>query len=116
MGPKPSTWTPLVVVLTCVSIVLLGSSFLFVYLGNCPRTSGPKSLIFFGTISSLPIDEYRKTAYSQSQEDYLQDLLIQSHVVACIVAKKFWALQWAYRMLFLALPPWAASIYLFKAA
>ncbi len=116
MGPKPSTWTPLVVVLTCVSIVLLGSSFLFVYLGNFPRTSGPKSLIFFGTISSLPIDEYRKTAYSQSQEDYLQDLLIQSHVVACIVAKKFWALQWAYRMLFLALPPWAASIYLFKAA
>src|SRR5260370_40313768 len=95
MGPKPSTWTPLVVVLTWVSIVLLGSSFLFVYLGNFPRTSGPKSLIFFGTISTLPIHAHRKTSYSQAQADYLQDLLIESHVISCIIASRVLAFQWA---------------------
>lgn len=116
MGPKPSAWTPLVVVLMSPCVVLLGSSFLFVYLGNYPKTGGPKSLIFFETIAGLPIDEYKTAALSQSREDYLQDLLTQSHVVASIVARKFWALKWAYRMLFLALPPWAACIYLFKAA
>jgi len=115
MGPKPSTWTPVVVILTCLSILLLGASFVFVHLGNYPKTKGPQSLIFFGTIASRSFDEYRKAAYLRSQEEYLQDLLMQSHVVACIVAKKFWALQWAYRMLFLALLPWAVCIYLFKA-
>src|SRR5437667_7577979 len=59
MGSKPSTWTPIVVVLTSVSIVLLGSSFVFIHLGNYPRTRGPRSLIFFGKIAVLPLDEYR---------------------------------------------------------
>jgi hypothetical protein len=115
-APKPGAFSPLLLVFTSASIVPLVASFLFVHLGNYPRMRGPKSLAFFGTIAQLRFDEYKNAVLSRTPQTHLEDFLAQSHTVACIVARKFSALQWAYRMLFIALMPWAVCIFLYKAS
>ena len=82
-----------------------------------PRTPSPNpSLLFFGTISKLALEDYQRRFLSMSDAAYLDDLLKQSHTVAGLLKKKFQALQMALWLLALAILPWAVTIYLSKSS
>src|SRR5713226_3517779 len=89
VAPRPHAWTTLMVVFAVTSITLLALSLLFLHLGNYPKTRGPQSLLFFGALAALSFEQYRVARAALSQKDYLEDLLLQSHVVARIVSRKF---------------------------
>ena len=67
-----------------------------------PRTSGPsRSLIFFGGIESLELEEYERLVKSRTADEYMTDLVEQCHINAKIAAKKY---QWVKRsMVFISL-------------
>lgn len=99
---------------TLLAFGLLGAVLVFLYVGNFPRTDGSSSLIFFGSIAKEKRDRYMARIREQTPEGYLEDLTNQCHVVSTIVDRKFRSLQWAYRMLFLSIAPWAESVAYFN--
>ena len=57
-----------------------------------PRTGGPsESLIFFGGIGSLKLEEYKSSVKSRTGDDYMTDLIEQCHINAKIAVEKY---QW----------------------
>ena len=113
--PRPDLWTwPMIVVAAC-SALLLAVCFGFAAYGIYPQTKGPsQSLIYFASIARKSFKEYKRDFSKQTSEEYLDDLLEQCHQNAKITDSKFSRLKWAYRMIFIALAPWVATIYLFK--
>ena len=62
-----------------------------------PRTGGPSaSLIYFGGIGSLELEEYKRRVKSRTTDEYLDDLVEQCHINAKIAAKKY---QWVRKSL-----------------
>lgn len=112
--PDKVALSSITLVLGFLAIVLLAFSLFFIHLGNYPRTTGPSSLLFFGTVATMEFETYKEKSEILSSEGYYEDLLRQCYVLARIISRKFWALQWAYRTLFLALPPWSICVILFK--
>lgn len=106
-------WNATSIVGTVISLGLLVSSVLFLGAATFPRTSGPNgSLIYFGGISSNPIETYRDSVKSLSRTQYTDDLINQTHRNAQIADAKHGAVKKSIALLYLAVLPWALSIYM----
>jgi hypothetical protein len=68
-----------------VSVVL----FFLAIFGRIKNTSGEKSAFFFGTVSTMTLDDYRTKAVSMTDQDIVQDILEQIHTNSKICTKKF---------------------------
>lgn len=114
-APAFNLWTPLMKGCVILSLILLLVSFLFVYLSNYPRLKGPNnSLFYFGSICRKCFEQYSLEFSGLSTDQCLEDILQQCHRNSEILNKKFANLRWAYRLLLLAVFPWAFTIYLFR--
>jgi hypothetical protein len=96
---------------TILLLIALG----LLYLSQYPRTeSQNSSLIYFGTVSKLKLGEFKQRTVNRTKEDYLDDLLSQVHINACIINTKYCYLKSALVLLAIAIIPWLASIFLSK--
>ncbi len=95
-----------------LAIVLLLSSIECPALATFPRTAGKtRSLIFFGYIDSLSLDEYRKLVMSQTESGYRDDLIEQCHRKAQIASSKYAWFRRSMICIFLAAVPWAFALF-----
>lgn len=114
-APAANQWNPLMTVFTVLSIGLLSTSLLFVYLGNYPRLKGPNnSLFYFGSICKQEVNKYVKDFSKRTPAEHLRDLLEQCHRNSEILNQKFSYLGKAYKVLFIGVIFWAITIYLFR--
>jgi len=114
-APQMSRWVQATQIFAGIAFAILAASFILVYTSTYPRTkTRAKSLLFFGTVSELELDDFRHASIRRTEREYLDDLLEQCHKNSEIVASKFKSLTWAYRFLLLSLPFWAITLYLFK--
>jgi hypothetical protein len=74
------------------------------------------SICFFGTISRMELDEYRRRFTGLDDEGYLEDLLSQCHVNAAILTTKFACLKRSLIALLATALPWAVAIGLGRSA
>lgn len=94
---------------------LLFTSLILVYQSQYPKTkSVNSSLIYFGTIAALKADEFKKRFKATTEEEYLDDLLSQTHINAEIISKKFTCLKRALVLILISVIPWLYTIYLSK--
>jgi hypothetical protein len=96
------------------TIVLLGVSLWHLYKEGFPSLKGGSgSLIYFREIAARTeakfIDEFTK----QSEPDHVKDLLGQAWRNSEILREKFDHLKWSFVFLALAIPVWAASLFIF---
>ena len=92
---------------------LLATSLILIYCSQYPKTeSQNSSLIFFGTISTWKVDEFKKRFKEVSDEDYLDDVLCQIHINAVILGKKFRYLKSSLLVMAVAIIPWLLALYL----
>ena len=108
-------WTSVMIVSTILSLLALGLTFLFIYLGMFPQTRGQaSSLLYFGSISKKAVCEYQQAFLNQSAEEHLNDILEQSHRNSEILNQKFKFLKLAYCTLLNSLVPWTITLYFFR--
>jgi len=113
--PPFQVWTSIIILLVIGTILALGASFVFIYMGSYPRTSGPeKSLWYFGSISKMKYSEYEKTYLTRTKNEHLIDVLKQCHRNSEILSLKFCYLKWAYIALLISMFTWVITIFLFK--
>lgn len=73
-----------------LAFLFLFGSLLFVYFSQFPKTkSVNSSLIYFGTIANLKVDDFNKKVRATTEDEYLDDLLSQTHRNAEILRWKF---------------------------
>ena len=113
---NPLTWPAAGIIAGGAAVAMLALSLLFLHRGNYPAMAGPPSLIFFGSVATLTLAEYRERLTDMGDTDYADDLIRQTHRVSQILQDKFRLLKWAYMLLFGSVPFWAASIYLLRFA
>ena len=108
----PTEWSWSLGAAALLAIMLLLSSIVCSALATFPRTAGKgRSLIFFGSIDSLPLDEYRKLAMSQTESGYRDDLIEQCHRNAQIASTKYAWIRRSMICIFLAAVPWAFALF-----
>ena len=108
----PADWSWLSAAAASPAIVLLLSSIVCSALATFPRTDGKtRSLIFFGYIDSLSLDEYRKLVMSQTESGYRDDLIEQCHRNAQIASSKHAWIRRSMICIFLAAIPWAVALF-----
>tara|TARA_R110002072_G_scaffold1084_13_gene8978 strand:- start:485 stop:991 length:507 start_codon:yes stop_codon:yes gene_type:complete len=88
--PHFSIWPCWFIFLLIATLGLKIAVIGFLFRAQFPRTEAPKpSLIFFGEIVKFDLDEFMRRAKSCDWEQYLDDLLAQTHVNGQIVSSKF---------------------------
>lgn len=98
----------LAALLLCVSLVII-------YFSQYPKTeSRNSSLIFFETIASLKLDDFKKRFKDRSDEEYLDDLLSQIHINSEILSRKFTYLKASLIIIAVSIIPWLHALYLVK--
>ena len=94
---------------------ILFMSLAFIYCCLYPKTLSPNSsLIYFGTVAKMKFDDFEKKFLSESPDDYLHDLLCQTHINAEILDKKFTFLKRALSLIVISVIPWLIAIYFSK--
>ena len=82
-----------------------------------PKTIGPSgSLIFFGTIAAMKLNQYEQEVSSMTSADYLVDVIRQCHRNAQIANYKYAWIQRSMICLLFATPLWVVSIYILSSA
>ncbi len=115
LAPPIGSWTPFVIVTTVLSVGLLATSLLLVYVGTSPQIRGvSRSILYFGSIGRRNFDEYRREFLEQTPEAYQDELLGQCHRNSQVLCHKLRFLRLAYASLFLAVLPWTVSVFLFR--
>lgn len=115
IAPPLAKWTWLFGLAFVGTSAALGGCLLALYFGLFPKTASPNSsLLYFGTIGTLKVDEFRRQLRNQSATEYLDDLAEQCHVNAVILVRKFRCLKVALALLLLAAFPWALTVFLAK--
>lgn len=98
-----------------LALGLLLTSLIFVYKSQYPKTKSINaSLIYFGTIANLKLGEFKKRFKDSTEEEYLDDLLSQTHINAQIISKKFSYLKISLILILLSVIPWLITIYFSK--
>ncbi|MBP6912416.1 MAG: hypothetical protein KBB86_00605 [Candidatus Pacebacteria bacterium] len=98
-----------------LALGLLFTSLIFVYKSQYPKTkSSNASLIYFGTIANLKVSDFKKRFKDLTDEEYLDDLLSQTHINAQILSKKFSYLKISLILILLSVIPWLITIYFSK--
>ena len=115
VATRPSEWpTPLAVMVASV-VVLLAASLFSTYWASYPRLGAPRdSLIFFGTIAAKDFAKFQQQFVATTSDSYLDDLLHQCHRNAVIADTKYRRLKGAYKLISLALVPWARAVWDFR--
>lgn len=110
--PPVTDWTStLKGTLTITALSLVGS-MVAIFLGQFPNVKAPNtSLLFFGTIATMPLQTYVEKHKSTLDTEHLDDLLSQIHVNSQILSRKFATLKWALIFLLGSSLPWALAIY-----
>lgn len=109
--PDAFDWTVLSGIAASFSVFFLALSIVFSALATFPRTTGPKgSLIYFGGIDAVELDQFKKAVSSLTDDEYMNDLSVQCHRNAQIAAKKYMWVQRSMGCLFLAAGPWAMTL------
>ena len=107
-----SHWSCIYATATISAIIFLGLSIAFSALATFPRTRGPKrSLIYFGSINLLTVEDYMESATSLTEEEYAGDLIDQCYRNANIATTKFAWVKRAMICIFGASIPWTIAIY-----
>src|SRR5438132_2680457 len=82
-----------------LAILPLGGAFLLMFLGGYPRLKAPNdSLLFFGTIAKKKANEYKEAFEKQTEQEYLDDLVVQCHRNSEILDVKFRYLKRAFQL------------------
>lgn len=114
-APPPEKWELYCYILSVVAVLPLFVSLGGIYFGQYPRTSSPNdSLIYFGTIAKLDVEEFLRRCREQSEDQHLWDLCNQTHLNSLLMSKKFTALKVALVSLLVAIVPWAVTIIHFR--
>ena len=101
--------------LLTLSVVPLVVALCYLAFSVVPRVKGPdSSLIFFGKIAALDGAGFADAIKERSVSEYEDDLVAQIHVNSVICCKKFGCVTSAMRAMFVAIPPWVASYYVFS--
>lgn len=112
IAPFDVPWPLLTITMTIVSFLFLIICIAFGSMVYFPRTEGSDgSLIFFGGISSFDLNDFSEKMKELKTDDYIFDLLHQTHRNAEIANIKY---RWVKRgmiMLYVSLIPWLVSIY-----
>ncbi|WP_159638806.1 Pycsar system effector family protein [Sphingobacterium composti Ten et al. 2007 non Yoo et al. 2007] len=110
---KMINWTICDYTVFGLTALLLFGSLLFIYRSQYPKTfSQNTSLNYFGTISEMKFDEFKRRTKQSSDEEYLEDMLCQIHINSQILKLKFKFLKISFILLGTAVIPWLISIYL----
>lgn len=110
---KVGDWTVVPAVLAAVAAVLVLISLILLSLASFPRTKGPKSsVVYFGSISQMDVDQFKESVFEMSIESYVDDLCAQCHRNAKISQRKYSWVQRASVALYLSVVPWSLSIYM----
>ena len=86
--------TACMVIKAIIVIALYGTSFLstiFMFLAIKARTdntSGKRSVMFFGTISDMELNDFKAKTLNMDEKDLTKDLLEQIHTNSTICSKK----------------------------
>lgn len=98
-----------------LALILLSLSLLFVYFSQKPIILAPnQSLLYFKTISKMGSTEFIQKFKNTTEEEYLEDLLYQTHINSQILSKKFQNLKYSLTFIAVSIIPWGISIYLSK--
>lgn len=96
-----------------LSVIFLILSLVFAFFAVYPRVNGPKdSLIFFGKVKMLSVEDFRLKMDSASESSYAEDLLRQIHVNAQIADEKYSWIRRSMSCLMFAAVPWMVVVYL----
>lgn len=103
---------------TCMSLsaavlagVLLVLGILSCAAASFPRTRSPNgSLIYFGDIGKLDLEEYKSRLGSMTKANYANDLIVQCHRNAQIASIKYSWIKRSMTFVFLSFLPWSLSI------
>lgn len=110
---KIAIWTLFEYSVFGLTALLLFGSLFFIYRSQYPKTfSQNTSLNYFGTISEMKFDEFKRRTKQSSDEEYFDDLLCQIHINSQILKLKFGFLKKSFILLGMAVIPWLISIYL----
>lgn len=95
------------------TIIFLSISLIFLTRTLFPRLSGPHgSLIFFGEIAKLDIEEFSEKISDQTDDEYSNDLINQVHRNSQIATEKYQAVKHAFISTLIATPSWLISIFI----
>lgn len=112
-GLPNSNKTDWAYVLLIITLIFLSISLTQIAVSVKPRTNGPtKSLVFFGRIKELPLDEFIKKFAAATDVELLEDWLAQIHRNAEIAARKHQLVSSAMDNCLLGFLPWAIAVYL----
>lgn len=110
---KEMYWTTFLLMATIISATLYIICLIFLLFASFPRTLElGKSIIFFGSISSLTLSEYKHEVIKYSESEYLDDLLNQCYINAKIANRKFKLIKISMLLFFLGIIPWVITIFL----
>lgn len=105
-------WTPIVAFPLVIASLGPAMCLVFCWRATFPQTkSVNKSLLFFGTVADMSLDDYRSQVRARNKTSYLEDLMYQTHRNAEIAQDKHSKLKWAMQSLFIGILPWLLSIY-----
>lgn len=111
-GAKIESCSTIIIWSFGLSTAFLFISLFFIYKSQYPKIQSQNtSLIYFGTISEMRCDEFKRKFLTYTDDDYLDDLLCQIHINAQILKSKFSNLKISLILLGIAIIPWLASIY-----
>jgi|GEM_PF-566360 len=111
LAPAPSKWTVLGGIACAFAAFFLLLCIVCAALASFPRITGPKgSLIYFGGITTLDLNQYESAVKSMTPETYLADLIGQCHRNAQIAERKYAWLHRSMICLFIAALPWVISL------
>ncbi|MEO7047932.1 MAG: Pycsar system effector family protein [Ferruginibacter sp.] len=109
------SWEWYIYIFFGLSLALLFACLVLIYMSQFPKTTSVNtSLIFFGTVASMKFDEFKKRFIASTEDDYLDDLLSQTHKNAEILCKKFKYLKATLVLILISVIPWLLTIYYSK--
>jgi hypothetical protein len=109
---RTGTASPWVIALVALSASGLLIGLLFLSLSSVPRTSRTNaSIVFFGSIASMGGDAYGEAVRTITEQEYLDDLIRQTHRTAEIATQKYRWIQRAQLAWYLSILPWLLAVY-----
>jgi hypothetical protein len=110
-APPVRSFSVLMTIMSIATLVLLGVSIVFLYVGSAPNLKGgEESLVYFAEISKHREHKFIEDFAAQSEREYANDLLGQAWRNAKILSIKFHCLKWAFRFMAFAITPWLISL------
>jgi hypothetical protein len=101
-------------IFAAIPVILIGVSLYYLYLGAFPRLEGGvESLIYFREIAKRTENKFIEEFRSQTEENYVKDLLGQVWRNSEILKQKYDHLKTAFALLAWAIIPWAISLAMF---